>query len=472
MSTTINNQITLPFYEAVLKRKITQICDNVGYGAISQDSLNLLTDLYERTIKQLGTHCKDYANRNRRSEVALVDLVQAYDYIGISIPELKVYINEVKLPFPVDIEQEEPEQTNRVQRNLIEEEKESQQSLEVANDTENSDEISASENGPELLRNRFQELINKFDDCPPISAVKYEIPKPVPVVSPPKPKLKVKVKVKPLAKKNKSHKEKQQPTLKIPTLSLMTSKESSPAHEPIPSPKPAPIKVRIPSPLATVRDPTPTPPVQPQHVSPIPQPSTSSSPPPLTPGAQDAELCPTCNLPDDGSLMIQCDNNSCARWFHGNCVGIVRELEENVTWFCNDCKKAKEIVPHKQRSSKKKIEFKVKSSKKSKLKDSIKSDTPPAPTPTPPAKVITPPIIVVPPPAPLTSGIPDIDLCPTCNLPDDGSMMIQCDDPTCARWFHGNCVGLEREPADDESWFCKGCIEKQQSAFSSRRRPK
>ncbi|EIN10983.1 hypothetical protein PUNSTDRAFT_119808 [Punctularia strigosozonata HHB-11173 SS5] len=38
--------------------------------------------------------------------------------------------------------------------------------------------------------------------------------------------------------------------------------------------------------------------------------------------------------------------------------------------------------------------------------------------------------------------------------------MIGCDSDTCHyQWFHLECVGLEKAPAEGESWFCSACVE-------------
>ncbi|KIM87681.1 hypothetical protein PILCRDRAFT_815263 [Piloderma croceum F 1598] len=44
-----------------------------------------------------------------------------------------------------------------------------------------------------------------------------------------------------------------------------------------------------------------------------------------------------------------------------------------------------------------------------------------------------------------------------CNQVSFGEM-VACDNENCEReWFHLGCVGLERSPADDESWYCRDC---------------
>jgi hypothetical protein len=46
----------------------------------------------------------------------------------------------------------------------------------------------------------------------------------------------------------------------------------------------------------------------------------------------------TCRLPDDGTLMIGCDNDKCPiGWYHGRCVNIDRAIPKNKEWYCEMC---------------------------------------------------------------------------------------------------------------------------------------
>ena len=43
-----------------------------------------------------------------------------------------------------------------------------------------------------------------------------------------------------------------------------------------------------------------------------------------------------------------------------------------------------------------------------------------------------------------------------CRLPDDGSLMVQCDD--CLEWFHGSCVGVDKKKAQSiKHYYCPNC---------------
>jgi hypothetical protein len=45
----------------------------------------------------------------------------------------------------------------------------------------------------------------------------------------------------------------------------------------------------------------------------------------------------------------------------------------------------------------------------------------------------------------------------TCHAPDDGSLMICCENDECpVQWYHGACVGLKKEPVG--AWWCGTCV--------------
>ena len=51
---------------------------------------------------------------------------------------------------------------------------------------------------------------------------------------------------------------------------------------------------------------------------------------------ENTDLLCICKKPDDGKLMIQCDE--CDDWFHGACVGVTKELADTlVTYICPRC---------------------------------------------------------------------------------------------------------------------------------------
>lgn len=46
-------------------------------------------------------------------------------------------------------------------------------------------------------------------------------------------------------------------------------------------------------------------------------------------------------------------------------------------------------------------------------------------------------------------------ICPWCNKPDDSVPMIGCD--SCDDWYHWHCVGINREPPQNQNWYCHKC---------------
>lgn len=562
----------VPFIEAVFKRKLAQICENVGYQAITQVSMNILVDLYERIIFELSRHCKDAANRNRRSEVTLTDLIKAFDFVGISVHELKDHVEKVKLPFPAEIEYDEAKPSNRVQRNLLvddllEEEKnthpDDQDDSEVKASGESGLVIDDNDSDKRLLKSTYEDIVSRFPDCAPITAdksiklsgrivlvanTKLKITPPLPPEAVPKPspkhikrspKIKGKIKVKAKGKvKTKKEAVEPIPTpVVLPSPPLNDSKESivsETASEPIkrrtkkakisvepvaePTPAEPPVKVkRKPIPKKrgrkSISPPIEDPIIEIPPADEVEAPKTKmqskkskrvvtpldpsiAEPPSFLPildmkiedlsaeviplatrpdspiqnpikqtkakkkkkreqfaivtetvsGVEEKEwFCPSCHGPDNGDLMVQCD--TCEEWYHLGCTKLKKCPNDNENWYCGrPC-----TAP---------------------VKSIRKSHTPEIVAKIPNKIDILPEVPVPQPSAPVVASTSHEDACPECNQPDDGTMMIQCDDPFCAKWFHGKCVGLLEEPKEDESWFCKVCVEKQQSAFSRRRRAK
>jgi hypothetical protein len=56
----------------------------------------------------------------------------------------------------------------------------------------------------------------------------------------------------------------------------------------------------------------------------------------------------------------------------------------------------------------------------------------------------------------------DKDLKCSCNEPDDGTLMVQCDARLagCYTWYHARCIGMENKDSVPEVWFCDNCKKK------------
>lgn len=651
MDTSLQASI-IPFDEAILKAKVAQICDFVGYNAITQDSFNILVDLYRRSFHEFARHCKDAANSNRRVEPTLADLIQAFDFIHISIPDLQEHIETCKLPLKHDFAPDtECEPSKGIQRNLLVDDQLDAEKNSHLEDHEDGENKALSENGVEedekpsvpLLRDTYEEIANKFSNaCTPISAdkkirggrivlvastkLKISTPapiEPVPSTSNSDSKL-MKKKKKKEAEKKKSTEVKIQSTSpvkqargwgkgkskgkgkkkkklsrefvppdhspdkeeKVEDIDKSTIEQSeeekgrskveerkrgrgrgrgrgsgessarksktpvtpleAPADEPsaffpqkeepleqsvntvtqmspnLPketkgkrkkrssdeisavsksvSPVEAkeltktktPGRKKLKTPIITPLDPLIA---EPPSFFPIlenrvddpviEETQTQPTPPPgkqpkskkkkksnnqfaivtetVTAAEEKEWFCPHCGGPDDGDLMVQCD--SCQEWYHLQCTGLSKPPEDDENWECEPC------AAEAKRPSKKPQTPVVEAIKLKTPEPVIRTPTPvPIQPPTPTQTQHQQPPLQ-PPPAVLPGTSQD-DLCPECSLPDDGTMMIQCDDPFCAKWFHGKCVNLLEEPKEDESWFCKACVDKQKSAFTRRRRPK
>lgn len=587
------------FIEAVLKRKVATICDHVGYNAITKESSNVLVDLYRRTIVHLARHCKEAANNNRRVEPTLIDLIQAYDFVGISIPELKEHAECVKIPFDVKIERSEDDRaSNRVQRNLfVDDLLDAEKNIGQSEDNQNGADGNGTNDGADeedknmtpLLKDIYQEISTNFPNpSRPITADKLRIKreeKPVipklkitpldpsiaeppsflpilggvkesaafgdgPHSSPPpplsekpkrgrqkgaklktktlkassssvkasnkvvakakakssaaklKPKLKTKLKTKGKVRQTKTKKQQEETKAPSPELPKQTPSPEPPAYSP-----PTALASPIEEPAAQIK-------IKPDSSrlyrsedalleAPVVGAESKQSKQKkkkkrssnqfaivtetVTAAAAEEEewLCPNCNGPDNGDLMVGCDQ--CELWYHLRCTNLKKPPKDDENWLCSRCtgsssKKAPTPAPPAAQTP-------TTSAAASTSKSSSKGRKRPPPPEQPAARATKTPDLKhtpTPPPAPKPPALdftdapiqnrPTVictspsDLCPECQLPDDGTLMIQCDDPFCARWFHGKCVSVLEEPKDDESWFCKVCVDKQQSAFKRRRR--
>lgn len=502
-----------PFEEAVVIAKVAKICDHVGYHAISRESASILVDLYIRTFIHLARHCKEFANNNRRVEPTLTDLVQAYDFIGISIPELKEHAETIKISLDLKIERDEEKPSNRIQRNLfVDDLLEAEKSNGDEND-EGGENRAASEHGEEseknmtpLLKDIYHDISKQFPDPQkPVMADKVRIKReekpviPKLKITPLDPSIAEPPSFLPILENSKQENLiTNVPTLlptppPIPSTSgsskIRTKKESAKrSAKGLRSKETTPKKQSKKDKKKLARSqPEAQPPKAPlikqakkDKSKPVQRP-VDAIPTPETPQAKSAKkdkkkkrssnefaieaepvtedkewLCPTCNGPDNGDLMIGCD--TCDLWYHLRCTNLKRAPKDEEKWSCIKCTTKIE-------------ELKQPSPSPSPSPHPKKVSVPTPPTPSPPTPESPQPAPVIAPIAPPVGSSQD-DLCPECNLPDDGTLMIQCDDPCCARWFHGKCVSVLEEPKDDESWFCKGCVEKQQSAFKRRRRAK
>lgn len=56
---------------------------------------------------------------------------------------------------------------------------------------------------------------------------------------------------------------------------------------------------------------------------------------------QEKEEWCVCRRPDDGQLMVCCENEHCAiQWFHAACVGLSGAAAKEGRWWCEMCREA------------------------------------------------------------------------------------------------------------------------------------
>lgn len=543
-------------YDAVLKNRISQICDHLGYSAISVDSSNILVDIYRRTLHLIGKHCQESASYNRRTDATYLDLIRAFDIVGISIPELQEHIESVKLPAHVEVAREDDDRpSNRIQRklhvdDLLEAEKDTQQGDDENGSLKNGDNSDEYEKPAiPLLKECYHEIASRFQDVQPVVAdKKVRLGGRIVIVAPglrkdsvdqdhkseSSPKLSVKAKLKipkvetqERADKPKTHsKGKIASKIKKEKASKKTKgkrKSRVERHSKKAEPKILPVLpdvLDVPQPAIEEQDeiihdikkevedvepckvesrvdkkPRGSKKITPEkqkhkkqkttHVKPLDpdiaeppsflpilesiknekqeqpyKPASSKLPKAgknkkkgskfeiitetVTATDEKEWLCPACGAAEDGTpanAMMGCD--VCEEWYHLSCLGVNEAPEGD--WVCDLCRNASTKTPVESPEQAEPIE----PVKPVVLKIGLAS-----PPPEPPA----------------VAGSSQDELCPHCNRPDNGTLMIQCEDPFCARWFHGECVNLTQAP--EGSWFCRSCVEKQQSAFGRRRRAK
>jgi hypothetical protein len=123
----------------------------------------------------------------------------------------------------------------------------------------------------------------------------------------------------------------------------------------LPTPTPTPTSMRE-EPTAVVATPAPEelpPAPTPKKLAPVtPVPEEPTSAPKEEPKVEEepepepeleTENWCICHTPDDGTLMICCDNESCPiQWYHGRCIGLTRSPRGK--WLCATCKPAKKTT--------------------------------------------------------------------------------------------------------------------------------
>ncbi|ELU12136.1 hypothetical protein CAPTEDRAFT_39082, partial [Capitella teleta] len=94
------------FSRHVLRVAVAQICQSLGWNAVQTSPMELMTDVLERYLLELGKYTHRYCEQFGRTEPNLDDLGLAFQEMGISVPELKDYLKHVDpLPFACEVPQ-------------------------------------------------------------------------------------------------------------------------------------------------------------------------------------------------------------------------------------------------------------------------------------------------------------------------------------------------------------------------------
>lgn len=88
------------YSRACLRIAVAQICQHLGWNSIHNTPLELLTDVLERYLLQLGKTTHRYSELFGRTEARIEDVFNAFTDMGMQVHELEDYIKHVEpLPF-------------------------------------------------------------------------------------------------------------------------------------------------------------------------------------------------------------------------------------------------------------------------------------------------------------------------------------------------------------------------------------
>lgn len=88
------------FSRSILKVSVAQICQNIGWHAVHQSTLELLADILHRYVLEIARTAQAYSNQDGRTNANLDDLSLAFNDLGILLSELEEYTSNVEpVPF-------------------------------------------------------------------------------------------------------------------------------------------------------------------------------------------------------------------------------------------------------------------------------------------------------------------------------------------------------------------------------------
>ncbi|KAL4226377.1 transcription initiation factor TFIID subunit 3 [Mactra antiquata] len=92
------------YSRACLRVAVAQMCQHLGWNSIQTTPMELMTDVLERYLLQLGKVTHRYSEQFGRTYTRVEDVLMAFNHMGVELHELQDYINHVDaLPFAKDI---------------------------------------------------------------------------------------------------------------------------------------------------------------------------------------------------------------------------------------------------------------------------------------------------------------------------------------------------------------------------------
>ncbi|XP_061630371.1 transcription initiation factor TFIID subunit 3 isoform X2 [Phyllopteryx taeniolatus] len=86
---------------SLLRVSVAQICQALGWDAVQLTACDLLADVLQRYIQQMGRVCHRYSELYGRTDPVLDDVSQAFRLLGVSLSELDDYVNNLEpVAFP------------------------------------------------------------------------------------------------------------------------------------------------------------------------------------------------------------------------------------------------------------------------------------------------------------------------------------------------------------------------------------
>ncbi|XP_026882630.2 transcription initiation factor TFIID subunit 3 [Electrophorus electricus] len=84
------------YARSLLRVSVAQMCQALGWDAVQLAACDLLSDVLERYLQQLARGCHRYSELYGRTNPGLSDIGQAFGLMGVSLPELEDYVNNLE----------------------------------------------------------------------------------------------------------------------------------------------------------------------------------------------------------------------------------------------------------------------------------------------------------------------------------------------------------------------------------------